>query len=211
MAPHKLNNGCLIIFEGIDGVGKTTQLELAKATLEAEGWPVYTTRNLGGTPIGEALRSAILQPLPRPCLTDVYVSAAIQEALIESIETERAKGSIILLDRGPLSLVAYQVFGSGADAGLGWKFADLGMQKLSPDLVLIYDTSPDIAQHRLKDAGKNLDYFESKPRDYFRRVAHGYHEAAKRYKATIIDSTESADDVFVSTKQLVQEALAAQA
>ncbi len=59
----RIEGGLVIIFEGIDGVGKTTQLELARKELEKAGWPVVTTRNMGGTPIGEALREVMMSPV----------------------------------------------------------------------------------------------------------------------------------------------------
>ncbi|HEX4774916.1 MAG TPA: dTMP kinase [Candidatus Saccharimonadales bacterium] len=209
--PKTIPNGFLIAFDGIDGVGKTTQLQMSKAELESAGYTVMVKRNLGGTPIGDALGEIMLQPLPRPPLTDVYISAAIQAALIESIGAERAKGSIILLDRSPLSLVAYGVFGSGADAEVGWQLANSGMQELRPDLVIVYNAPLEVARQRLSRTGKHPDYFESKPPDFFERVARGYHEAAERYKATTIDATPSPNSVFASTNQVVREALAAQA
>src|SRR4051794_4239442 len=95
-----IDGGLVIIFEGIDGVGKTTQLNLVREELEAEGWAVYGTRNLGGTPIGEELRKTLLSSLERPETTNVYISAAIQEALVAAINGQREAGKIILLDRG---------------------------------------------------------------------------------------------------------------
>src|ERR1039458_4190816 len=112
---HHISGGFLIIFDGIDGVGKTTQLNLADQSLKAEGWPVSISRNLGGSPIGEALREVLLKPIDRPPTTDLHVSVAIQEALVPAIVTERQAGRLILMDRGPLSLAAYQIYGSGVD------------------------------------------------------------------------------------------------
>lgn len=109
--PRPLTDGLLVIFEGIDGSGKTTQAKLAQDALQTAGWSsLYPSRNLGGTPIGEALRKVIKSPLERPNTTNLYISVAIQEALIKVIQSERTKGSFILMDRGPISLAAYRIW-----------------------------------------------------------------------------------------------------
>ena len=95
-----IDDGFLIIFDGIDGAGKTTQLVLVKKEFDNNNWHVHTTRNLGGSPIGEELRNVVLKPIERPALTELYISVAIQEALIENLTKERENGSIILMDRG---------------------------------------------------------------------------------------------------------------
>src|ERR1700722_19360970 len=97
--PQPIPGGLIVVLEGIDGVGKTTQILLAKDLLIKRGWPVYITRNLGGTPIGEELRKVMLDSLERPATTNLYLSVAIQEALAEALEIERAQGKLILMDR----------------------------------------------------------------------------------------------------------------
>src|ERR1039457_7062193 len=93
-----LADGFVVMFEGIDGVGKTTQLGLARDKLTEGGWSVISLRNPGGTPIGEALRTVMLSSDDRPPMTDLYTSLAIQAALFEAIEAARQAGKIILLD-----------------------------------------------------------------------------------------------------------------
>src|SRR5438270_2506303 len=104
-----VSGGSIIIFDGIDGVGKSTQLKLAEEVLTQNGWSTKTARNLGGTPIGEELRKVIKSDIPRPPETNLYISAAIQEALIQSMAEDRQQGKLILMDRGPLSLAAYEI------------------------------------------------------------------------------------------------------
>lgn len=206
----RIDDGLVIVFEGIDGTGKTTQLELAQAELSKEGWPLHTSRNLGGTPIGEELRRVILSPLQRPETTNLYISVAIQEALIGAIETERAHGKIILMDRGPLSLAAYEIYGSRLDPDLGWPHVEAGMAKLKPELTIIYDTDVGTALQRTHAKPGKADYFESKSADYFERVAEGYRDAAKRYNQTcvIIDAGQSIEAVHEQTAQVIRQALA---
>jgi len=208
MVDHKVNGGLLIVFEGIDGVGKTTQIELVRQKLAAEGWPVEVKRNLGGTPIGEALREVIKSPLERPGLTNLYISAAIQEALVEAINRDRADGKLVLMDRGPMSLAAYAVYGDGLAENFGWPYVERGMQQLRPDLTIIYQADIDMALEHARQKPDQADYFESKPRDYFERVAQGYVEAAKRYPdSVVIDANRSIDDVQADTMKRIQTLL----
>jgi dTMP kinase len=197
------------MFEGIDGVGKTTQLNLAQKALEDAGWPVLSTRNLGGTPIGEALRKVIKSPLERPPMTDFYVSLAIQEPLFKVIDTARKEGKIILMDRGPLSFAAYQIYGSDILEGVGWQHVAAGMERLNPEAVILYDTT-DIQAALQRKSSVKPDYFESKPADYFHRVAEGYRKAAERFPmVTTIDAMKPIDIVTEQTLAVISKLLAA--
>jgi dTMP kinase len=208
-----ISDGLVVLFEGVDGVGKTTQLELAQKELFKQGWSVYTARNLGGTPIGEALRDALLDRMHRPPLTDLYVSVGIQAALLEAIESEREAGSIVLLDRSPLSLAAYQIFGSGIDENTGWPYVDSGMAGLRAELTLFYETKNlETAIQRARQSSAKADYFESKPLSYFERVSEGYKTAAKRHAVHRISADQSIQKVHEQTmKQIEAVMLAKQA
>jgi dTMP kinase len=141
MNSRPLPNGFLVIFDGIDGVGKTTQIKMADEAMKASGWQTLTTRKMGGTPIGEKLREVMLDPVSRPVETDLYISIAIQSALAKQLEKDKAAGNLILMDRGPISIAAYQVYGSGLDETLGWKYVDEGMELLKPNLTIIYEAN----------------------------------------------------------------------
>ncbi len=211
LKPDRIPGGLLVVFEGVDGAGKSTQLELACSTLQAEGWPVYTTRNLGGTPIGEELRKIIKSPLERPNTTNLYISVAIQEALADAIESERRQGRLILMDRGPMSLAAYEIYGGQLDPQLGWQHVDNGMKRLRPDLNIIYATDVDTALARAKAKSDETDYFESQPRDFFERVANGYEAAAERYAAgtIVIDANRPVEAIQSETIAAIRQALEA--
>ena len=207
--PATLPNGFLIVFDGIDGVGKTTQLQAAETALEAASWPTLARRNLGGTPIGEELRQVMLRPVPRPPETDLYISVAIQAALVEQVAKDRAAGQLILMDRGPISLAAYQVYGSGLDQSLGWRHVDEGMANLKPDLTIVYtaDIATSIARARHQSA--KTDYFENKSLDYFERVAEGYQAAAERYDNIVtIEADGTIDAIHARTMELIKKELA---
>jgi dTMP kinase len=206
-SPHPLPHGLVIMFEGIDGTGKTTQLSLVQKALEQAGWPVLSTRNLGGTPIGEALREVILSPVERPPMTDFYTSLAIQEPLLNMIDAARKEGKIILMDRGPLSLAAYQVYGSDILEVDGWHYVASGMERLQPEAVILYDIA--VIETALgRKHSEKPDYFESKSQNYFQRVAKGYHIAAQRYPVvTTIDADQSIDAVQEQTMAVIIQLL----
>lgn len=206
-AQPQLDDGLVILFEGLDGVGKTTQLQLARDELEKRHGGVHATRYLGGTPVGEALRQVILSPVERPPETDLYISVAIQSALIKSVDEERAAGKIILIDRGPLSLAAYHIYGNGLDPELGWQYADKDMKLFRPELVILYRTDLDTAMKRSKQRSTKTDYYASKPREYFERVVKGFDEASKRYPMRFIDASQGIDKVHRETMQLIREAI----
>jgi dTMP kinase len=208
--PQKpIHDGLLVVFEGIDGSGKTTQLEQAQQALTQAGWPVYITRNLGGSPIGEALRDVIKSPVERPTTTNLYISVAIQEALIGTIQVQRDKNQIILMDRGPLSLAAYEIYGSGLDAALGWQHVNNGMTKLRPELTIIYQTDVATALKQAQQASDRTDYFESKSHEFFENVAAGYEAAAKHYRETtvIVDGNQSIRAIHDQTMTIINQAI----
>jgi dTMP kinase len=207
--PQVLPNGFLVAFEGIDGVGKTTQLGLANEALIKDGWPILTRRNLGGTPIGEELRNIIKGSTPRPALTNLYISVAIQAALLEQVKKDRHGGNLILMDRSPLSLAAYESFGSGLDDSLSRPYVDDGIKQLRPNLIIIYKARVEPTLERAKRLSKQADFFESHPLDYFERVAAGYDELAKRYENVIcLDAEQSIAAVHKATMKSLQQALA---
>ena len=199
------------MFEGIDGVGKTTQLQLVQETLEKTGWPVLATRNMGGTPIGEALRDVLMSPLERPPLTDFYASLAIQEPLLDIIDTACKEGKIVLMDRGPLSLAAYQIYGRGIEETIGWQHVNASMDRLKPEAVIFYDMDPGMALERNQKHPEKASYFESKSLQYFHEVARGFRAATERYSSitVTIDASQPVEAVQKQTMAAISKLLAA--
>ncbi|HVI60830.1 MAG TPA: dTMP kinase, partial [Candidatus Saccharimonadales bacterium] len=198
-APKTIDGGFVVVFEGIDGVGKTTQLGLVREELEKDRWAVHPTRNLGGTPIGEALREVTLSSTPRSVMTDFYISVAIQTAMAEAVAADRKEGKITLIDRGPLSFAAYHMYGSGVDQKVGWRYVDQGMKQFKPDLVILYNADLKVALGRAKRRAGKADYFASKPESYFQRVLAGFKAAKERYPVCEIDAAQDIDSVHAET------------
>ncbi len=191
------------MFDGPDGVGKTTQFDLVTEALRAKGHDVYTTHIFGGTPIGEALRTVMFSSAARPANTNLHISLAIYYALAKELEQKRRQGTIILVDRSPLSLIAYQVYGDGLDETLGYAACDKSLEAFKPDKLIVYSAPLETLQNRRTDRQKATDYFEQQKEAYHTRTTEGYIAAAARYKATTIDASDSIEDVHKKTTQVI--------
>jgi dTMP kinase len=201
--------GLIVCFDGPDGVGKTTQLNLAAQSLKDEGYEVFTAKAVGGLPLTDILGQALMLKANRPPETDLHVAIASQYALAGEILPRRDRGEIVLLDRSPLSIIAYQVYGDGLDKDAGTSATKDLLDLLQPDLIVTYFADDETAIQRLAQRnGKSVpDYFESKPRDYHHKVAEGFKFATKEYGATPIDAGAPIELVREATMQLIGQKL----
>lgn len=195
--------GLIICFDGPDGVGKTTQLKLAKQSLESNGFKVFTAKAVGGLPLTDLLGQALMLNAERPVETDLYIAIAGQYALADEIIKHKNQGEIVLLDRSPLSIIAYQVYADGLDQAKGEEAVKDLLQKLSPDLILTYYADEGVAKNRLieRNGEAQRDYFESKPDSYHHLTAEGFREAAKIFDAVEIDANAPIELVREATMQ----------
>ncbi len=209
--------GRVIVFDGPDGVGKTTQLKLTAEYLADRGYDVYTTRASGGTPIGEALRVVSLSDTERPPETDLYISLAMHTALGLDLEKRRKKGQICIVDRGPMAIMAYNTYGSELkDQQLGFDTFEKMMKLWAPDTAVFLDAAQSIVDERRKSrTGKPLDYFEKKGEAYHQRVRKGYEKALEILEANpdwgisvkTIDGAPTQDEVQAEIRHIVEPIL----
>jgi dTMP kinase len=194
-------NGLIIYFDGPDGVGKTTQLKLAEESLLKNNHKVYVTRTIGGTPIGELLRNVILSDNDRPPETDLHIALASQHALAGDILNRRKQGEIVLIDRSPLSIIAYQIHGDGLQQDKGYTAAQELIELIQPDLSLVYSADNQDLQERRQQRNHHSgsDHFEKQPLEYHERVAEGFKSAAQAFHAKVIDSSCSVEAVHQDT------------
>jgi len=173
--------GIFISFEGIDGAGKSTHIEGLAQAFREQGRHVTLTREPGGTPLAEKLRSIVLND-PMDAMTEaLLVFAARRDHLQQLIEPALARGEVVLCDRFTDATFAYQGGGRGFDLAVlaqleRWvqTVAPAGATLLrEPDLTLWFDLDPAIAAQRLATA-RVPDKFEAQPIEFFRRVAAGY-------------------------------------
>jgi dTMP kinase len=180
-----MTKGLFISFEGIDGAGKSSHVQALADAFREAGRAVTVTREPGGTPLAEKLRTLALND-PMDALTEALLMfAARRDHLLGVIEPALARGDVVLCDRFTDATFAYQGNGRGFDLKVLWQL-ERWVQAVpalapgslrQPHLTLWFDLSPELAADRL--AGARLpDKFESQPLEFFRRVAAGYAQRA---------------------------------
>ncbi|NNM01122.1 MAG: dTMP kinase [Gammaproteobacteria bacterium] len=195
--------GCFFVLEGIEGVGKTTQLDrltsFVHKTTAARGQELVITREPGGTPLGEALRELLLR-------TDIPAMAAETELMLmfaaraehvdKVIRPALERGAIVISDRFVDATWAYQGGGRGlADEHIA-ALERLALGDTRPDLVLILDADPELALARVNDRGES-DRFERERLAFFSAVRARYlaRAAAEPDRYAVIDAARSPDQV----------------
>ena len=186
--------GQFIVLEGLEGAGKSTALTTIKRFLTPYVPELMTTREPGGTHVGEVIRDLIKQTpdteplLPRAELL-LFYAARIQ--LIEQvIRPALARGAWVLADRFELSTWAYQGGGRGLDQNLIQHLSDFSVQDLRPNLILFLDLPPEQGLKRILERG-NPDRIEQEPVDFFNRVYMAYHEKLQTLEqAVLIDASK---------------------
>lgn len=196
--------GKFITFEGIDGAGKSTHLAFVADWLRASGKIVITTREPGGTPLGEKLRELLLHEKMHLETEALLMFAARREHLAQVIEPALSRGDWVISDRFTDATFAYQ--GGGRKLDLG-KLAELERwvhPHLQPDLTLLFDVPLAVARKRL-DAARAPDKFEQEKEDFFMATRAEYLRRAAQFPARfrIIDATEAIDVIHKLLEQIL--------
>lgn len=176
-----------VTLEGIEGSGKTTQIRMLAAHLQALGHEVLCTREPGGCPIADAVRAILLDSansamVPRAELL-LYAAARAQH-VEEVIRPALTRGKVVLCDRYTDATLAYQGFGRGLDLDLIARLNDLAAGGLSPDLTLLLDFPPEQGLERARarnhqSAGGDEGRFEQEALEFHRRIREGYLQLAR--------------------------------
>ena len=189
--------GKFITLEGSEGVGKTTNIEFVCQFLETNNVPFIRTREPGGTPLAEALREAMLAVREEEVsgMTELLiVFAARTQHLEQVIRPALALGQWVVCDRFTDASYAYQGYGRGLNLEHITALESWVQNGLQPDLTLLLDLSPDVAEQRMQERTK--DRMESEQREFYQRVRAGYLErAAEQARFRIIDAQQSVDAV----------------
>ena len=194
-----------VTFEGIEGCGKSTQVERLAKRLAQAGREVATLREPGGTPIGEAIREVVKHPPGgAPISPDaelLLMNASRAQLVQEVIRPALAKGAVVLCDRFYDSSLAYQGFGRGLDLAKVQQAIDLAVGDTKPNLTLLLDIPLSVSQARVSDrhqsTGEIQDQFDESGAKFFERVLDGFHTLAKGEPARfrIINGNQSLDTV----------------
>lgn len=171
--------GKFITFEGIDGAGKTTQINALHRFLEQKGVEVVRTREPGGTPLGEKIRALLLNDEMGVAAETLLFFAARAEHLEKVIEPALARGAWVLSDRFTDATYAYQVGGKDYPAQDVLALEALVQKGFGPDKTVLFDIAPETAAKRLAKA-RAADRFETQSLQFFERVRAAYLDRAGR-------------------------------
>ena len=194
-----------VTFEGIEGCGKSTQIERLAKRLAKAGREVATLREPGGTPIGEAIREVVKHPPGgAPISPDaelLLMNASRAQLVQEAIRPALANGAVVLCDRFYDSSLAYQGHGRGLDLAKVQQAIDLAVGDTKPNLTLLLDIPLSVSQARVSDrhqsTGEIQDQFDESGAKFFERVLDGFHTLAKAEpeRFRIINGDQSIDTV----------------
>lgn len=209
----KPRRGRFITLEGTDGAGKSTQGAFVERFLRERGVDCVRTREPGGSPMGEAIRSLLLDRdnLPAtPAAELLLVFAARAQHIAELIEPSLARGTWVLCDRFTDATYAYQ----GAAGGLGYEAVSIVEQwvqgELRPDLTLVFDVPLDVGRARTQGRGGGADRFESLDDRAKEKIRAAYLDLATRFPSRIevIDAAEPIRRVEVAVSRVLETRLA---
>lgn len=201
-----LKKGLFITFEGIDGCGKSTQLNLLAEYLKSNGLEVIITREPGAAGLGEKLREILLNyegEVSSNCEAFLFLADRAQH-IDTLIKPAIESGKIVLCDRHTDSTVAYQGYGRGVDLAQIKLLNKIATSGFSPNLTFIFDLDVEVAQTRV---GKNKDRLESAGKEFHNKVREGYLKIAKNepQRVKVINSNNSIENIFNQVKTIINE------
>ena len=206
-----------ITFEGTEGCGKSTQIELLANQIRGLGYRVRVFREPGGTPVGEEIRQTLkhsknfVEMTPEAEL--LLMNASRAQLVREVIRPALASGEIVLCDRFYDSTTAYQGYGRGLELALVKNVIDFAVGDTRPDLTLLLHVPPEVSAERLRSRQVTLpfarDRLEEGDRHFFDRVAKGYQAvvAAEPDRVRVVDGTGPVEVVCARIWELVRPIL----
>jgi len=209
--------GLFISFEGTEGCGKSTQIELLGKTLRVLGHRVHMLREPGGTPVGEEIRHTLKHSKANVAMTPetelLLVNASRAQLVREIIRPALIVGDVVLCDRFYDSTTAYQGHGRGLDLALVKSVIDFAVGDTRPNLTLLLHVPPEVSAERLLSRQSILpfirDRMEEGDRNFFARVARGYEAivAAEPDRVRVVDGIGPIDVVCSRIWEQVQPVL----
>lgn len=197
-------------FEGIDGVGKSTQLELFCDWLRERGARVVACRDPGSTPLGESLREILLHSGPdRPIgqRAEMLLYMAARAQLVEQVvEPAQQSGSVVVSDRFLLSNLVYQSHAGGLERDDVMRVGQVATRGVTPDRVFLFDMSPEEAAER---RGREPDRMEQRGLEFQRRLREGFLDEAQRdtQRVCVVDARAPVDAIQQQVRNAAQSAL----
>jgi len=191
-----------ITFEGIEGSGKTTQITLLKKALQKKGYVVLTTREPGGTVIGDQIRNVLLKrqnkklvPLAELLLYEASRAQHVQEKIWPALK----KGKVVISDRYSDATTIYQGIARALSTKLTNHLNRIATQNLKPHLTLILDCPAHVGLKRIlkRSDFSHLDRIEQEKISFHQKVRQGYLRLAKKepHRVKVIDARGSAQEI----------------
>ena len=205
--------GAFITFEGVEGVGKSTQIALAAAHLRGRGIEPIVTREPGGTALAEKLRALVLEhghgPVSATAELLIYFAARASH-VAEVIQPALAAGRSVLCDRFTDTTEAYQGGGRGVAIAAIRALAEIAHPGLAPDLTLVFDAPVEVTHARLAGRGAGRDRIEAEDAAFFERVRRAYRAIAEREprRVRIVDATRPEAEIAAGVAALIDSVLA---
>ena len=196
--------GKFITLEGMDGAGKSTHIPNIIAVLKTRGVEVVSTREPGGTRLGEQLRTLLLHDAMHPETETLLMFAARREHIANVIEPALKRGAYVLSDRFTDATYAYQCGAKGVSSNKIKQLEKWVQGRLQPDLTLLFDVPVEISMTRLSTA-REPDKFEREDAKFFEKLRLAYltraKENPKRFR--VIDANQALDKVKVLVENII--------
>jgi len=199
--------GKFITLEGIDGAGKSSHVEWIADFLRQRGRIVCSTREPGGTPLGEQLRHWLLSEAMQLETETLLMFAARQEHLAQVIHPALARGEWVICDRYTDATYAYQGGGRGVPRERLAILEQWVQGDHQPDLTLLFDVPCEVARQRIARAHRHLDRFEQEQAQFHDRVRHAYLTRAERFseRFCVLDGELSLDTLRERLARILTE------
>lgn len=202
--------GIFITFEGPDGAGKTTIINLVAKELAG----ALLTREPGGIEIAEQIRRVILDKentAMDPRTEALLYAAARRQHLIEKVKPALMDGKVVLCDRFVDSSLAYQGYARGLGIDEVYAINQFAIEDLMPELTIYFDIEPELGMKRInQNKGREVNRLDLENLDFHHKVREGYHQLMQRFPNRIIsiDASGTVDEVFNSTINIIKTRLA---
>ena len=200
--------GKLITFEGIDGAGKSTQIQLLEAEFNKLGILYKTFREPGGTDLSEKIREILLDKDNLELYSNaesLLFAAARAQLTVEQIKPAIAKGECVICDRFTDSTIAYQGHGRGLNIKNLEMINNIATEGLTPDITFILDIDPGKASERMKT--ESPDRMEAGGIEFFQKIRQGYHQIMEQfpYRCIVINAEQSQENISKEINQIIMK------
>lgn len=199
--------------EGIDGSGKSTQIDMLIEALTAEGYSVVKLREPGGAKISERIREILLDPSFKGIMSNdtelLLYNAARAQVIAEIIKPALAENKIVIADRFAWSTFAYQGYARGLGTNLVQQLTEITCKDCFPELTIVLDIDVNRSRARTAKRDEKPDRLESEKAEFFEKVRQGYLTAAKEFPqvVTAINGDRPPKEVFADLYKLVKSKL----